>query len=288
MKYDTTIIAQLKSDLAHVGYGAQWHVISLYIIEQALGANWSAKYCDMNTLRLAPFHQALTSEVGAADFHLNVVRLGHMLFQLRDVSGYEDLLVDQRNRDFEPVFFELHAASLLLQSGCQISFVKPTGVKGRDYDLLISIDGIPAAVEVKCRRRGVVTNGRTLMNALKRAKDQLPTDLPGIICIAIGTEYRSALGSVHAEQEIENTLDAFLSSTGRVNKILVFWHRFENTPLHVRTIVKEWKNELARNQLPTRWLVPEVNSLSPCKELQHGFPSFMQRDYRPESPHARS
>ncbi|MCL5980305.1 MAG: hypothetical protein M1488_06465 [Gammaproteobacteria bacterium] len=254
----------------------QWHVISHYIIDMTLGVDWFDSHCQLGENRLAPFAQDLSTDSGAAEFHLNVVRLAHMLFQLRDTPGYDDFISSLMTRDFEPVFFELHAASLLFQNSCTVQFVKTTGIKGQDYDLRLLIENKPVAVEVKSRRASPITDRKKLKNALSEARKQLPTDIPGIVCVAISAEFHTSPEFAHAESEVEVALTEFLNSTKRVNRVLVFWHRFEGEPVHSKTMIKEWKNLNARLQIDREWLIAGVNELPIQEAVQNGFPSFMQ------------
>ena len=274
--FDPDMISFLRDRYAVEGYGMQWHVISHYIIDITLGENWFDSHCRLGENRLAPFAQDTSTDSGAAEFHLTVVRLAHMLFLLRRAPGYDDFTSSLMTRDFEPVFFELHAASLLFQNSCLVQFVKPTGIKGRDYDLQLSIEENPVAVEVKSRRAGPITNRKKLKNALLEARKQLPTDIPGIICVAIASEFRTSPEFAHAESEVEVALTEFLRSTKRVNRVLVFWHRFEEEPVRSKTMVKEWKNLNARLQLDREWLIADVDELPIQEAVQNGFPSFMQ------------
>ncbi|PRY65563.1 hypothetical protein B0H98_10287 [Vreelandella songnenensis] len=184
-----TYLGKIEDAFKKRGYGYQWHVMSGYIIEQTLGLDWYRKNGALGGRRAPPFDQSMKEEVLALDNYLNFFRLGHMLFLLRDTPGFEQLLADLSRREFEPVFFELHAAALLVQNGYPIQFIRPTGVKGEDYDLRANVDGQLVAVEVKARRAGPIKHSRSMRNALKKAKEQLPRTSPGVICIAISTEY---------------------------------------------------------------------------------------------------
>lgn len=272
---DLDYLKRIEDAFKKRGHGLQWHMMSGYIIVQNLGLDWYQKNCALGGQRVAPFDQNQEEDVLALDYHINLVRLGHMLFLLRDVPGFEHLLADMARRDFEPVFFELHAAALLVQNGYSIQFVRPTGVKGQDYDLEADIDGHCVAVEVKTRRAGPINNTRALKNALSDAKKQLSRTKPGVICVAVTTEYGSVKGAQHNEKEVERTLYDFLSGTKRVNGIIVFWHRWSGNPPVCMTMMKEYRNYNARNHLGREWLINPASSMFPTGGVQNGFPSFM-------------
>lgn len=275
---DQNIISFLRDRCAGDGhsYGMQWHVISQYIIDMTLGEEWFDSHCQLGKIRTAPFDQDISTDYGAAEFHLNVVRLAHMLFQLRNAQGYDEFVSSLMTRDFESVFFELHAASLLFQNSCDVQFVKNSGIKGQDYDLQLLVEKKPVAVEVKSRRAAPITDRKKLKNALSEARKQLPTDIPGIICISISAEFHLSPEFSHAELEIEAALSDFMKSTKRVNRVLVFWHRFEGKPIHSKTLVKEWRNFNSRHEIDREWIISSVNETPIQGSLQNGFPSFMQ------------
>ncbi|MFM0649803.1 hypothetical protein PQR14_36270 [Paraburkholderia bryophila] len=273
--FDISIIKKLKVDLEEKNFGMQWHIIANYIIDMAFGEEWFDLYCDHLSPRLAPFSQDISTKQGVAEYHLNVVRLAHMLFLLRHEEGYIEFISSLKTRDFAPVFFELHAASLLFQNGYRINFVSPTGIKGKDYDLTIEVDSDRIAVEVKSRRSGPINNAKKLSNALQEARKQLPTDMPGIIAIAIDSEYEGVASAKHAEDEVESALVSFLKSTQRVNRVLVFWHRFEGEPVYSKTMVKEWVSTRSRHPIGRDWLIQHISTIPTPTAIQQGFPSFM-------------
>lgn len=268
------VLNEIRHAHAHLGYGVQWHMMAEQIIKVTLGADWYSKNCAQNSKRIEPFDQDLNDDEMALEYHLNIVRLAHMIFLLRNSSGFEPLLLRLKSRDFEPVFFELHAASLLHQNGYAVNFISESGVKGCDYDFEVTVDGISVAVEVKARRAHPIRDCNTLLNALKTARKQVPSDKPTLICVALATEHFVDKSGHHSESEIEATLQAFLRSTSRVNGIIVFWHRWVGVPLRSETITKEYRNFDARNNLSRRWLIQPVK-LSTRKDIQNGFPSFM-------------
>lgn len=272
---DLDYLRQIEEAVAKRGYGLQWHVMAGYIIAQTLGLDWYQRNCATGSHRPAPFNQNLAEDVLALEYHLNVVRLGHMLFLLRHSPGFDHLVAELSGRDFEPVFFELHAAALLVQNGYTIKFIERTGIKGEDYDLEAEVDGTSVAVEVKARRRGPIHTCSALKNALKKAKDQLAREKPGVICVAISSEYKAKEKGHHAEGKIKKTIEVFLNSTKRVNGVLVFWHRWLGDPAKCQTIVTEYRNHYARNRLERDWLIRPVLGLPDEFGVQNGFPSFM-------------
>lgn len=283
---DLDYLGKIEEAFKQRGHGHQWFMMSRYIIEQTLGLDWYRKNCALEGRRVPPFDQSMEKEVLALDYYLNFVRLGHMLFLLRDTAGFEQLLADLSRRELEPVFFELYAAALLVQNGYPIQFIRPTGVKGEDYDLRANVDGQLVAVEVKARRAGPIKHSGSLKNALKKAKEQLPRTSPGVICIAITTEYDAEEEGRHVEEDIEAILYEFLSKTERVNGVFVFWHRWAGDPLLCMTIVKEYRNHNARNHLCREWLINPAAGVPAADGVQNGFPSFMSKAHQCASPYA--
>jgi hypothetical protein len=197
-----------------------------------------------------------------------------MLFLLKNSQGFDHMLVDAATRDFEPVFFELYAASLLVSNGYPVSFVHPTGLKGQDYDLQAKIGEQLVAIEVKTRRGGLIENTITLRNTLRKAKKQLPADIPSIICIALSPEYKDSDSGHHAKGEIEKAIVDFLRGTQQINGVLAFWNTWEGEPLKCTTLVTEYKNHEARNNFWHDWLIAPQDTPVAAR-IQNGFPSFM-------------
>lgn len=267
-------LAPLRRELQHKSYGIQWHIIAQYIIAEALGSEWLEKNVSASARRAAPFNQEIDEATYAIEYHLRCVRLGHMLFLLKDSPGFGNLLADAKTRDFEPVFFEMYAASLLASNGYSVRFVCSTGVKGQDYDLQAEVDGQLVAVEVKTRRGGLIEDTTTLKNTLRKAKKQLPTDTPSIICIALSTEYKDSDSGQHTKGEIENAIADFLHGTKQINGVFAFWNTWEGEPLQCTTQVTEYRNHEARNYLGRPWLIAPQKTPVAAK-IQNSFPSFM-------------
>lgn len=267
-------IAALRDKLKNHEYGFQWQIITEYIITETLGYEWLERNISIDSPRAAPFNQELDEDTCALDYHLSCVRLGHMLFLLRNSPGINHLLEDAATRDFEPVFFELYAASLLVSNGYPISFVRPTGLKGQDYDLQAKIDDQLIAIEVKARRGGLIENTTMLRNTLRKAKKQLPAEMPSIICIALSQEYRDLNSGQHSRKEIENAIADFLRGTQQINGVLAFWNSWGGDPLQCITLVTEYRNHEARNNLERPWLIAPQGAPVAGK-IQNGFPSFM-------------
>ncbi len=270
MKFEK--LGALRDKLRNENYGIQWQLISEYLIEEALGTAWMEKNLSLDAPRTAPLNQKLDQFARDLDHHMTCTRLGHMLYLLKDSPGFDKLLADAATRDFEPVFFEMYAAALLKENGYPVRFVSPTGQKGQDYDLQVEVGGTLAAVEVKTRRNGLVKDVTTLSNTLKKAKKQLPDDIPSIICIALSTEYLDS--GRHAEEEIEKVIDAFLRGTKQISGVLAFWNSWQGNPLQCLTPLKEYRNSDARTHLCHSWLIsPKV--ASGAQATQNGFPSFL-------------
>lgn len=274
---DQNYLLKIEDTYKEMGFGIQWHMMSKYIIMQTLGKDWYEKKCSLHNHRDAPFNQNLDDDLQALDYHLTIVRLGHMLFLMRNYQGFEGLMEDLSNRNIEPVFFELRAAALFVQNNYPIQFIRPIGVKGEDYDLETVIDGQRVAIEVKTRRSGPIKNANSLKNALKRAKEQISRKRPGIICIVITDEYETLESTHHVKKEIDDKLRAFLYGTKRVNDIIVFWYKWTSNPPVCKTMVTEYRNYYARNTIEREYLIERVPEMVLKSGVQNGFPSFMSK-----------
>ena len=112
-----------------------------------------------------------------------MVKLGHMLYALRECQGYDAFISSLKTRDLAPTFFELWVANILYQNNFIVEFVQAKGQKGEDYDLFAERDGISLSVEAKSRRAGIVLAKNKLRSTLETARKQLPSSGPGIIFV---------------------------------------------------------------------------------------------------------
>jgi hypothetical protein len=248
------------------------------IVLEALGLEWFDRF----TRYLAERKdlQGLPGDLADRERAVSRLRMGHMIYLLQSCDGFVDRIEEFRSQpEVEAPFFELSLASLFVQNGYTIRFVKPSGRKQEDYDFDVLVDEEWIAVEAKTRRNGPLKDASTIRNALKKARLQLPVDRPGVIGIAIASEYEGHTSGEHAIQAIEQEIHKFLHKTSRVNKVIILRHTWEGLPLACRTNVNEigkcvhCKSTPARKWMDRQFLISDVSELK-RRGGETAFPSF--------------
>ena len=106
---------------------------------------------------------------------MGVTRLGDALFTvIRRVRDSE--LIKQRfltRNDTRSSFIEAEVASMLAHNNCAVRIVKESGVRGQDFDLEITLRGLPVNVEVTAIAQRPL-NAQTLLNNFGRNVTKFP------------------------------------------------------------------------------------------------------------------
>lgn len=247
------------------------------VVLETLGLDWFDRFerylGDRRDLRELP------SELADRERAVSRVRIGHMIYLLQSCEGFVDRIEEFRTAEIEASFFELNMASLFVQNGYTVRFVKPSGRKQEDYDFDVLVDHEWIAVEVKTRRNGPLRDANTIRNALKKARSQLPIDRPGVIGISIASEYEGHNLGEHAIQLMEQEIHDFLHKTSRVNKVIVLRHTWQGDPPACRTNVNEVGKCVDCKSIPARKWIDRHFLISDVAELEQqgaacAFPSF--------------
>ena len=202
---------ETKLEFASKGYVMQWYAMASEVILTTLGPEWWKTNCISSANKpdeFLAFDEA--SEDTKFDHQDRIVKLGHMLFALRESEGFEAFIAALVTRDLAPTFFELWVANILKQNEYSVEFVEAGGKKGEDYDLIARKNGIALHVEAKSRRDGVVLEEKTLRNALGKARKQLPSSGPGSVFVSIPFEWTM---DKDAEKVVGKCIESFLDNT---------------------------------------------------------------------------
>ncbi|HWX65424.1 MAG TPA: hypothetical protein VNZ27_03250 [Rhodanobacter sp.] len=247
------------------------------VVLEALGLDWFDRFERYLTERKDL--RELPGDLADRERAVSRVRIGHMIYLLQSCDGFVDRIEEFRTAEIEASFFELNFASLFVQNGYTVRFVKPSGRKQEDYDFDVLVDHKWIAVEAKTRRNGPLKDANTIRNALKKARSQLPVDRPGVIGISIASEYEGHNLGEHAIQVIEQEIHEFLHKTSRVNKVIVFRHTWGGQPPACRTNVNEIGKCVHCKSIPARKWTDRQFLISDVSELEQrgtgtAFPSF--------------
>ena len=150
-----------------------------------------------------------------------VIYLAEFLDRLANVKNFTSKLKDLKTKSLEETFFELQVAASLHSQSLLLEFVVPKNVKGRDDDLIASINGATIPVEVKCRTAETSFNENMLKNPLKHAaRVQLPQEGPNVIFYKIPAAWLNESDFVC---RAEAALQKFLKDYTRINAVVLCW-----------------------------------------------------------------
>lgn len=201
---------------------SQWYAMASEIILTTLGPDWwERNLYEVN--RDNYFRARLHSEDDRAHHQHHVIKLGHMLFRLKELSGYDYFIKALKTADLSSTIFELEVANLLYDSKYHIKFIERSCNKGDDYDLQANILTENINVEVKTKRDGALLfEGNSLENTLRKAKKQVPRNQAGIVFIGIPLEWTL---QPDTEKIINGRLESFFRNTSRIVKVVLMWKK---------------------------------------------------------------
>jgi hypothetical protein len=119
---------------------------------------------------------------------IRIVLLAEMIWNLQDMPNFEACASQMYDRDkIESTYAELEIARLLYsKSSASFQFRTPIGIKKKDYDLEVSYDdGVTVCAETKCKVEETEITLETIRRSFKKAREQMPSDRPGIIFVKV-------------------------------------------------------------------------------------------------------
>jgi hypothetical protein len=113
---------------------------------------------------------------------LRLIDLAEEIYNLQHVPNFDSCITRMRDGDIEGTAAELNFGRMLYLNQVPFRYVVPTGVKGQDYDAeIIYPDGTLACADAKCALETADLKAKAIWNKLGKARQQLPSDQPGII-----------------------------------------------------------------------------------------------------------
>ena len=199
-------------------------------------------------------HPSPLPDLRAVIYSNRVVRLANSWFTLinKGFDGVETLRQRFLTRDdTRSAFTETEVASLLAFNGCKVSIVKETGIRGHDYDLSATYQGIEASVEVTCITGGPLSLNTTL-NRLNDKRSQVPANRPAILYVYIPATWIRLFD--FARIVLDTAIRRFFARSRRYSIIVFMWERAFLTGGHgaVTLAVQPVYNHRSRFGLPDR------------------------------------
>lgn len=233
-------------------------VLSNLIIARALGNQfWSREICTGGNRETDFFQTRL---------EVKTIQLADLIWRLRDKPGFAHALHKNGNSSFESTYFELVAADMINSSCNQIEFVRPTGVKGQDYDLrAYNFWGLTEVAAEFKNRRSNFHSPSTLINFLQSIRKQLPKAGKGVIFCKIANR-----GHFGTQNDITNVISQWLrSGTTRVYAVVLCWDEMENEQLSSKFIYSVINAKgISNHTLEKR----NVNEISFLKDIGYELP----------------
>ena len=151
---------------------------------------------------------------------LRTVQLANSLYSLQDCKGFTSNLLKLRSifkEQLEDTLIELFLANLIKSNVDYCELVVETGVKGSDFDLIVSKGSDRAAIELKCKRDTGQFSRSRFSKILSNAKDQMKNaDFAQIIVIWIPSNWLES----SIDSELQEVITAFLGRSTNVSAII--------------------------------------------------------------------
>ena len=129
----------------------------------------------------------------------SAVRANSVGDQQRTLTNLADSSLEKPHSDrpTKPCFIEAQIASLQAANGFRVEIVGESGLRGRDFDLVASRDGIVLNIEVT-GKDDIPLSAKTVRNTLTSKRTQLPVTGPAIVYMHVPATWMQDLKSAQA------------------------------------------------------------------------------------------
>jgi hypothetical protein len=130
-------------------------------------------------------------------------------------------------------------------------------VKTWDYDVHVPYEGGPVACgDIKCKIEGTDYAEGSLLNSLKKARKQLPSDRPGIVFVKVPQRWVDlGTGNLGVDTDVSETLAKFFQTAKRVVLVVLYtkftFHGSQGTA--IRHVALERENPQSRYAQDRSW-----------------------------------
>jgi hypothetical protein len=244
--------------------------LAMAILKHYFGEDWLNQYVTPDT---AQKNFLRLDESSSAKLDLSAVRvidLAEVIYNLQGIDGFDDCISRMRDGDIEGTFAELDLGRMLYLNEVAFRYVKPSGVKGADFDVEITYpNGLVACADAKCKIETTEFGDKTIANTLGSARKQLPKDRPGIVFVKVPQGWMDDPKFVQVCVDVAND---FLRGTGRVVSVKYYVSplTFEGGFLKQQHAYKEISNSKTEFGEGSNWnlfrqfdLPPEANGMPP-------------------------
>jgi len=204
-----------------------------------------------------------------------IMDLAELLYNLQNVSGFDECITRMRNGDIEGTYAELDFGRMLYIHQIRFRYVVPSGVRGSSYDVdVIYPNGLPVCGDAKCKSEATEFSAKTIDYTLGKARGQLPDDRPGIVFVKLPPKW----------MEIENIADVcgaiardFLRTTRRVVSVKYYTNplMFIDGMFRIQHVFMEISNPITDFGHFHDWDIFHTYVMHP--EWKNGMPPWWQR-----------
>jgi hypothetical protein len=237
----------------------QTFTLAVSIIRHFLGQQWCEDHVVQDGAHSRPagfLRLDFSSDFERERKTARMLDFAEMLFNLQHIEGFDDRIDQMRAGQIEATFAEFDFARFLYLHDIAFRFVKPSGVRGEDYDCAIQYaDGREACADAKCRLEGTEMRAETIRNPLSKARtNNLPADKPGIVFVKVPQGW---LELAEIRVSIRDMVQGFLRNTERIVSVVVYTTHMqtvsENTMMLMRHRFEEIPNLKHRFDMSRSW-----------------------------------
>lgn len=212
------------------------------------------------------------------------IDLAETLYNLQDVSGFDECLYRMRQGDIEGSLAEFDFARMLFLNKVPFRFVIPVGVKKQDYDFdILYPNGIAACADSKCKANETEFTENGLRNVFQKARKQLPNDKPGIIFVKVPERWFYEDGFHRLSIPCVNR---FLGGVRRIVSVKIYMTlvNFRSNVMRVDYAFKEISNQNTDFGNDVNWDIFRTPELGGSKELPDHFNRIILGKFRVRPP----
>lgn len=201
--------------------------LACWVVKVYLGKDWFDRYVTPKGKKRSIFTIEETPGDAQELSFYRIIDLSEVLYNLQDISGFDECLERLRKGEIEGVFAELDLGRMLFGNQIEFKFVRPSGKRGADYDVELVYNNIVICGDAKCKIESTSFSHTTVDATLEKARRQLPNDRPGIVFVKIPPAWFTDRS---VEHELADIAMDFLRTTRRVVSVKYYtpWIAFRS------------------------------------------------------------
>lgn len=198
----------------------QFYVCALFVLNHYFGMKWTERWIMSRRGEKGGFLRNGWATRDHVEAHkLRVLILAELLVNLQDAPGFLSVLEPMVHKGVEVGIAELEAGAFLKKRGIKFNFNVPSGVRGRDYDLNIDLNGLYVCGETKCKVEATAPTVKSFLNSVEDARHKnLHANQPGAVFIKIPQIWYE---NVDFKAQLQAELPRYLQTAGRLATVII-------------------------------------------------------------------